>query len=91
MFRRIACQPYLADLDVTESLDGFVSGRLGSTEDLINHNNKHLGLNGEQVQGKVRTTDDQVAKLIPYFQKVWDKECRLFPDKPLMVFTVLAG
>lgn len=76
---------------VTDTLDGLVSGRLGSMEDLIKNNNKILGWNGEQIQGKVRPTDEEVAKLGPEFQKAWDKEFRDFPDKPLMVFTVLAG
>lgn len=78
-------------MGVTDTLDGLVSGRLGSMEDLIKNNNKILGWNGEQIQGKVRPTDEEVAKLGPEFQKAWDKEFRDFPDKPLMVFTVLAG
>lgn len=78
-------------MDVNDTLDGLVFGRLGSMEDLIKNSSKLLGWNGEQVQGKVRPTDDEVAELGPAFQKVWDNDFRNFPDKPLMVFTILAG
>lgn len=78
-------------MDVTDTLDGFAFGRMGSTEDLIKNNSKLLGWNGEQIQGKVRPTDEEVAQLGPEFREVWDNDFRDFPDKPLMVFTILAG
>lgn len=78
-------------MDVTDTLDGLVFGRMGSMEDLIKSNNKLLGWNGQQVQGKVRPTNDEVVELGPEFQKAWDKEFRDFPNKPVGVFTALGG
>lgn len=77
--------------EATDTLDGLVFGRMGSVEDLMKSNNKLLGGNGQQVQGKVRPTDAEIPALGPDFQKAWDKEFRDFPEKPLVVFSVLAG
>lgn len=78
-------------MEVTDTLDGLVFGRMGSMEDLIKSDHKMLGWNGQQVQGKVRPTNEEVAALGPEFQAAWDKEFRDFPDKPLVVFSVVGG
>lgn len=78
-------------MEVTDTLDGLVFGRLGSLEDLMKANHKMLGWNGQQIQGKVRPTDEEVAELGPEFQKAWDREFKNYPDKPLVVFSVVAG
>ena len=83
--------PYLNTLTLADTLDGLVLGRMGKHEDLMKGNHKMLGWNGQEIQGKVRPTEAEVAALGPDFQKVWDKEFRNHPDKPLMVFSVIGG
>lgn len=83
--------PYLNNMAVTDTLDGVVFGRLGSLEDLMKENHKMLGWNGQQIQGKVRPTEEEIAELGPEFQKAWDKEFKDYPEKPLVVFSVVAG
>ncbi|RDA90935.1 hypothetical protein CP533_5358, partial [Ophiocordyceps camponoti-saundersi (nom. inval.)] len=83
--------PYLNDMSVTETLDGLYCGRMGEWEHLMRENDKILGWNGQQLQAKVRPTDSEVAALGPEFQKAWDEEFRDHPDKPLAVFSVVAG
>lgn len=78
-------------MGVTDTLDGLVFGRMGSVEDLMKANHRMLGWNGQQIQGKVRPTDEEVAALGPEFQAAWDKDFKSTPDKPLMVFSVVAG
>ncbi|KAJ4421721.1 hypothetical protein N0V82_003565 [Gnomoniopsis sp. IMI 355080] len=83
--------PYLNNMEVTDTLDGLVFGRMGSVEELMKTNPKIFGWNGQQVQGKVRRTDEEVAALGPEFQAAWDKGFRDIPDKPMMVFSIVAG
>lgn len=85
------CYPYLNDMEEKDTLDGFVCRHLPSHENLMHCRHKMLGWNGQQIQGKVRPTEDEVAELGPEFQKAWDKEYSNCPEKPLMVFNVLAG
>lgn len=47
-------------MDVTDTLDGLVFGRMGSIEDLSKNNSKLLGWTGEQIQSKVRPTDEKL-------------------------------
>ncbi|RCI07623.1 hypothetical protein L249_1675 [Ophiocordyceps polyrhachis-furcata BCC 54312] len=107
---------YLNDMTVTETLDGFYSGRMGEWEQLMKENDKILGWNAQPLQAKVRPTDAEVAALGPDFQKAvsirptpefplfysaelsemvieksWDEEFKDCPDKPLVVFSVIAG
>lgn len=56
-------------MDVTETLDGLYFGKMGDWGQLMKENNKILGWNGQQLQAKVRPTDDEVAALGPEFQK----------------------
>ncbi|KAI2464627.1 GMC oxidoreductase-domain-containing protein [Annulohypoxylon bovei var. microspora] len=83
--------PYLNNLSATDTLDGLVLGRMGSYEDLMKKNEKMLGWNGQEIQGKVRPTDVEVAALGPDFQKAWDKEFKNYPDKPLAIINVVGG
>ncbi|KUI59148.1 Alcohol oxidase [Cytospora mali] len=87
----LLARPYLNNLTPADTLDGLVFGRMGSYEDLLKTNNKMLGWNGQEVQGKVRPTEAEVAALGPDFQKAWDREFRDHPDKPLVVFSVMGG
>lgn len=83
--------PYLNTLEPKETLDGLVFGRLGSPEDVIKSGNKMLGWNAQEIQAKVRPTEAEVATFGPEFKKAWDKEFKDYPDKPMVVFSVIAG
>lgn len=78
-------------MGLDDTLDGLILGRKGSWEDLMKSENKMLGWNGQEVQVKIRPTDAEVAALGPEFQRAWDEEFKDYPDKPLVVMTLLAG
>lgn len=83
--------PYLSNLSINDTIDGFILGRMGSYEDLMKSKHEMLGWNGQELQAKVRPTDAEVAALGPDFQSAWDREYKNYPDKPLVVFTVNGG
>jgi choline dehydrogenase-like flavoprotein len=83
--------PYLNSLDPTDTLDALVNGRMGSPQELIMEGHPMLGWNAQEVQGKARPTDAEVAALGPEFKESWDREFRDHPEKPTVIFTVLGG
>ncbi|KAK3295243.1 GMC oxidoreductase-domain-containing protein [Chaetomium fimeti] len=87
----LALYPYLNSLDAADTLDALAYGRMGSAEELIKQQHPMLGWNAQEVQGKARPTDAEVAALGPEFQKAWDREFRDHPEKPTAIFTVIAG
>ena len=64
---------------------------MGSWEDVIKSNTKVMGWNGQETQGKIRPTEDEVAALGPDSQKICDDEFKDHPDKPLAILNVLGG
>jgi alcohol oxidase len=87
----LALYPYLNSLDATDTLDALVFGRLGSPEELIRQQHPMLGWNAQEVQGKARPTDAEVAALGPEFKEAWDREFKNHPEKPMVAFSVVAG
>ena len=83
--------PYLNSLEATDTLDALIYGRMGSPEQLIGANNPMLGWNAQEVQGKARPTDEEAAALGSKFKEAWDQEFKKHPERPMVVFTVLAG
>ncbi|KAI1378542.1 putative alcohol oxidase [Hypoxylon crocopeplum] len=83
--------PYLNSLTPADTIDGLLAGRMGSYEDLMKSNHKMLGWNAQEIQGKLRPTEAEVAALGPDFQKAWDEEFKDQSDKPLGVINLLAG
>ncbi|KAI0383932.1 GMC oxidoreductase-domain-containing protein [Hypomontagnella monticulosa] len=77
---------YKSSLKPEETLDAFLFGRT-KPEDMIQQKDKRLGWNTIDVQAKVRPSDAEVASLGPQFQKAWDKEFKLKPDKPLLLMS----
>ena len=63
---------YENSLSLEDTLDGLVLGKMGSWEDVMKSNTKMIGWNGQEIQGKVRPTEDEVAALGPDFQKAWE-------------------
>jgi alcohol oxidase len=76
--------PYYSSMKEDETLDGLFSGRLDAGE-AIQKNAPILGWNGQDVTGKLRPTDKEVAELGPKFQKAWNEEYRDNPNKPLLL------
>ncbi|KAF1953522.1 alcohol oxidase [Byssothecium circinans] len=76
--------PYYTDLNEDETLDALFSGRLDA-QAAIQKNASILGWNAQDVTGKLRPTDKEVAELGPAFQATWDKEYKNNTNKPLLL------
>jgi alcohol oxidase len=83
--------PYLNNLAAEETLDAFVFGRMGNSEDIIKSQHKILGWNAQDVQAKVRPTEAEVDALGPEFREAWDKEYKEHPGKPMAIFAPISG
>lgn len=83
--------PYFSNLTPADTLDKFIYGSQETQEELIKNKHKMLGWNAQEVQGKVRPTETEVAALGPEFQAAWDREFKPNPDKPLAIITAIAG
>ncbi|KAI0597030.1 alcohol oxidase-like protein [Biscogniauxia sp. FL1348] len=58
---------------------------------LIASHDKMLGWNGFDASGKLRPTEAEVDALGPEFRKVWDRDYRDIPSKPLAAIMMLSG
>jgi alcohol oxidase len=76
--------PYYSSLNETETLDGLFSGRQNATE-AVQNNASILGWNAQDVTGKLRPTDAEVAELGPAFQEIWNEEYKNNTNKPLLL------
>ncbi|KAK7719626.1 hypothetical protein SLS64_001803 [Diaporthe eres] len=83
--------PYFSNLAPADTLDKFIYGSQETQEKLIENKHKMLGWNAQEVQGKVRPNESEVAALGPEFQAAWDREFKPSPDKPLAIITAIAG
>lgn len=83
--------PYLSSLAPEDTLDKFIYGGQETQEDMIKTKHEMLGWNAQDIQGKVRPTEAEVAALGPEFQAAWDREFKPNPDKPLAIISVIAG
>ncbi|KAG5914909.1 hypothetical protein E4U42_000263 [Claviceps africana] len=80
---------YKVDLAPSETLDALLSGR-EDVAALRDQQHPILGWNGVDVAAKLRPTEAEVAELGPDFQRVWDRDFRDRPDRPLMLLAVLS-
>lgn len=71
-------------------MDGFLSGRL-DLETLIANNDPILSWIGVDVQCKLRPSDADVESLGPEFKAAWEKSFKPFPDKPMMIASVVSA
>ena len=74
---------YYSSMEETETLDALFSGRLDVAK-AIESNAPILGWNSQDVTGKLRPTEPEVAELGSAFQKKWDEEYKNNPNKPLV-------
>jgi hypothetical protein len=82
--------PYKSSLLPSETLDGLLSGRQ-DVERLIKDNDSLLGWNAVDLAAKVRPTDAEVAALGPEFERMWNRDFKDEPDRPLTLFTGING
>ncbi|KAK7753399.1 hypothetical protein SLS62_004690 [Diatrype stigma] len=81
---------YKMDFSVEDTLDALAQGRL-NIEELMKNNDKLLGWTGQDLTGKIRPTDADVAALGPEFQAAWDRDFKNSPTKPLMLLSIING
>jgi alcohol oxidase len=70
-------------------MDGVITGRANVGE-LVQKSDPLLSWNGVDVQCKLRPTDADVASLGTDFQAAWDRDFKNFPDKPLMIISIVS-
>jgi choline dehydrogenase-like flavoprotein len=80
--------PYYTNLNEDETLDALVSGRLDAGE-AIKNNASILGWNAQDVTGKLRPTEEEVASLGPEFSAVWDEDYKDNANKPLLLTALI--
>ncbi|KAF1949800.1 alcohol oxidase-like protein [Byssothecium circinans] len=83
--------PYLNSLKPEETLDALLFGGPEKIEEHIKAKAKILGWNAQDVQVKLRPTEDEIDALGPELRKAWDKEFKNDPEKPMVVFALIAG
>ncbi|KAI1477933.1 putative alcohol oxidase [Daldinia eschscholtzii] len=74
--------PYRSSLNPDESHDAINGGRFNMEDP---ETRKLLGWNAADITCKLRPTESDVAALGPDFQKVWEKEWKHNPNKPMVV------
>jgi len=82
---------YKSTFSAEETGDALLYGRMGSMEDLIKEKHKILGWNAQEMQGKVRPSEEEIDALGPEFRRAWDAEFKDRPEKPLVVLNLIAG
>lgn len=82
--------PYKATWTAEESYDGLLSGREDFAEALADNSSK-MGWNGVDVCGKIRPSEDEVARLGTNFQVLWDRDFKNKPTRPLVILPMLTG
>lgn len=80
---------YRSDLDITDTLDELLHKQGGALANDVKA--RMMGWNSQDVQGKVRPSEDEIAALGSDFQEAWNKEYKPFPEKPLGCFTLIGG
>ncbi|KAL2290786.1 hypothetical protein FJTKL_14763 [Diaporthe vaccinii] len=75
--------PYFSNLAPADTLDKFIYGSQETQEKLIENKHKMLGWNAQEIQGKVRPTESEVAALGPEFQAAWDREVQAEPRQAI--------
>ncbi|KAI1876333.1 hypothetical protein JX265_003859 [Neoarthrinium moseri] len=82
--------PYKTAARADETLDELFSGRL-SVPEAIASKNPILGWNSCDIAGKLRPSEDDVAKLGHDFKESWNADFKDHPDRPLMLMALVQG
>ncbi|KAI0167220.1 alcohol oxidase-like protein [Pestalotiopsis sp. NC0098] len=81
---------YRSDLAADETLDGIMTGTFDIPA-MMQSGDKMLGWNCLDVTGKLRPSPKDVAALGPGFQRVWDRDFKNHPDRPLSLLCLING
>lgn len=79
---------YRSSLSPEETADALVAGRL-DIPTLIQTNDKLLSWNAADVTGKIRPTEEDVVSQGPLFQRIWERDYKDNPQKPMAVIIPL--
>ncbi|KAI0163712.1 alcohol oxidase-like protein [Pestalotiopsis sp. NC0098] len=82
--------PYKSSLTPEETVDSVQAGRV-TLEHLLETKDKVMGWNAQDIHGKIRPSDSDIASLSPAFQKVWDRDFKNVPSKPVSVMATIGG
>lgn len=86
--------PYRSTLNASQTLDGVISGRLtleaALEEKATRPSHYVLGWNGFDCVGKVRPSPEEEAHLGPELRKLWERDYKPRPTRPLMLTCSLA-
>lgn len=85
----IMLYPYKTSLEPEDTMDSLLSGRLNVGE-LLQNGDPILSYNGVDVQCKLRPSDTDVDQMGPAFKTAWDNDFRDYPDKPMMIISLVA-
>ncbi|KAI7780807.1 alcohol dehydrogenase [Diaporthe eres] len=72
-----------------QTMDGLLAGRVNVAE-LTPKNDPLLSWNGVDVQCKLRPSGTGIASLGTQFQAAWEKDLKSYPDKPLMILSIVS-
>lgn len=80
--------PYHSSLEVDETMDAFNTGRVDTESP---DGKRVLGWNGVDITCKIRPSDADVTALGPGFRKVWERDFKSNPNKPLAMMAAFNG
>lgn len=87
--------PYRSTLDVNDTLDGVISGRLsletGLAQKTTTPSRYVYGWNGLDCCGKIRPSPEDEAHLGPELRELWERDYKPRPLRPLMLTSSLAA
>jgi alcohol oxidase len=81
---------YKANLRPEETLESVIDGTRNIGE-LLETNDSILSWNGIDVNAKLRPTESQIDDLGPEYRKLWDRDYKNAPTKPLAALFLVTG
>jgi alcohol oxidase len=81
---------YKASLQPEQTLESVIDGTRNVGE-LLETNDPILSWNGIDANAKLRPTDSDIDELGPEFRKLWDRDYKNVPNKPLAALFLVTG
>ncbi|KAI9889953.1 MAG: hypothetical protein M1814_004676 [Vezdaea aestivalis] len=81
---------YKTSLKPNETIDGVLSGRLDFAK-AVGDKEPLLGWNAVDVGSKLRPTEEEVRQMGPDFARLWNRDFKDSPERPLVLAAVLSG
>ncbi|KAI1734593.1 GMC oxidoreductase [Xylaria scruposa] len=82
--------PFKTALEPHETLDDLLLGRL-SVQEATARKDPRLGWNTADIAGKLCMTEEDATSLGPDFKKVWERDFKDKPNRPVMLMALLNG